>query len=151
VSDRFVLLEFDSLGSQGSLLTPDGTSPSAVGAGLLIAQGGGLTVEESLEGAFGEALGGSVGDLLHGVEVDVESGSVIAERAASDDFAPLGSELTEFQEFLWGERTTSHEASSQEVTTKPRRGFVPDGLRTRTSTGKAVHDLVGKELVRNGL
>jgi hypothetical protein len=140
VSDRFVLREFDALRSQRTLLTPDRTGSSAVGARLLIAQGGGLTLKESLEGAFGEALGRGVCDLFHHVEVDIESGTV-AERAVGDDFPPRGGELTEFEEFLWGERTTGHEASSQGVTTKPCRGLVPDDLRTPTSHGKAAHDL----------
>lgn len=141
VADRFVLPEFDPLGSQGSLLTLDGTGPPAVGAGLLIAQGGGLTVEEGSEGAVGETLGGGVGDLLHRVEVHVESGSVVAEGTTGDDFAPLGGELAEFEEFFRGERTTCHETPCPEVTTRPNRGVAPDDVRPRTSHGKAVHDL----------
>lgn len=111
---------------------------------MLVAQGGGLAVEEGLEGAFGEAGGGGVGDLLHHVEVDVESGSVIAERAAGDDFPPLGGELAEFEEFRRSERTPGHEVSCLAVAAKPARGSAPDDLRLPTSHGKAVHDLVLK-------
>jgi hypothetical protein len=141
VADRFVLPEFDALGSQGSLLTLDGTGPSAVGTGLLIAQGGGLTVEEGSEGAVGESGGGGAGNLLHRIEVHVESGSVVAEGTTGDDLAPLGGELAELEEFFRSERTTCHKTPCPEVTTKPNRGVAPDDLRTRTSHGKGVHDL----------
>jgi len=55
-------------------------------------------LQEGLQGALVEAGGGSLGDLLHGVEVDVQSGAVVAEGATGDDFAPLGCQITEFLE-----------------------------------------------------
>jgi hypothetical protein len=111
---------------------------------LFLTQGGGLTLQEGVQGAFGQARGGGVGDLLHRVEVHVESGSVVAEGPTSDDFAPPSGELAEFEEFFWGERTTCHETPCPEVTTKPNRGVAPDDVRTRTAHGKAVHDLLGE-------
>lgn len=102
MGDRFALAKFDPLGVQGSFLPMDGTGEPAVGTRLLVAEG---TLQKGLEGALGEPLGGGVGDLLHRVEIDTESGAVVAERAAGDDFPPLGGEVAEFPEFVGGERT----------------------------------------------
>jgi hypothetical protein len=78
---------------------------------LLLPQGVGLLFEEGLQGALVEPGGGGLSDLLHGVEIDVESGAVVAEGAAGDDFAPLGRQITEFLE-LWGSELASrHDAS----------------------------------------
>ena len=48
----------------------------------MLAQGLGLLFEEGLEGSLGKPGGRSVGDLLHSTEIDVESGSVVAEGAS---------------------------------------------------------------------
>jgi hypothetical protein len=101
----------------------------------------GLLLEHLLKCPFGQSVRRGGGDLLHRVEVHVESGSVVAEGTTGDDFAPPGGELAELEEFFWGERTTCHETPCPEVTTKPNRGVAPDDVRTRTSRGKAVHDL----------
>src|SRR5947199_9080146 len=93
VADRFALLQGGPLHLEGALLTAEGARPSAVGTGLLLAQGLRLLVEEGLQGSFGEARRGSVGDLLHGAEIDIESGPRVAEGASGDDFAPLSGEL----------------------------------------------------------
>jgi hypothetical protein len=126
---------------EGPLLATDGTGPSAVGTGLLLAQGGGLPFQQRLQGAFGEAGRGRPGDLLHGVEIDIESGAGLAEGAAGDDLAPLAGALAEFVELLRRDATTGHDASCLGVNAKPGRGLVPDGLRNQTSQDKAVHEL----------
>jgi hypothetical protein len=119
VSNRFALREFDSLGVEGSLLTLDGTNPPAVGAGLFVPQCGGLTLQKGLESAFGDSLGGGVSDLLHHCEIDIESGTLVAEGASGDDFSPLSGEEAKLVEFARSERTSGHETSCQEVTAKP--------------------------------
>jgi hypothetical protein len=73
---------------------------AAVGTGLLWGELVGLLLEEQLEGPFGQALCGRGGDLFHGSEVDVESGSVVAEGPFGDDFGPAGGKGAEFLEFL---------------------------------------------------
>jgi hypothetical protein len=92
---------------------------------LFLTQGGGLTLQEGLQGAFGQTGGRGLSDLFHGVEVDVEPRTVVAEGPTSDDFSPLGSELAEFVEFLRGEWTAGHEMSCLAVTAKLDRGFAP--------------------------
>jgi hypothetical protein len=77
----------------------------------LLAQRLGLLFEEGLQGPRGESGGSGVGDLLHRAEIDVEPGSVVAEGAPGDDFAPLGGEALEFLEFLRGEGAGCHDAS----------------------------------------
>lgn len=94
-----------------TFLTADGTGPSARGTGLLFAQGGGLLFEKGLQSALGESSGGGPGELLHGVEIDVESRTVVAEGASGDDFAPLGGEALELLELFGSERTACHDAS----------------------------------------
>ena len=88
---------------QGALGPADGARAAAVGAGLLVAEGLGLLLQEGREGAFGQAGGRGAGDLLHGAEIDVGAGAVGAEGVAGDDFAPAGGQLTDFTEVLGGE------------------------------------------------
>jgi hypothetical protein len=125
VADRFALLQSCAADVQGAFLTAEGTRPSAVGAGLLLAQGVGLLLEEGLQGALGESVGGGAGDLFHGIEIDIESGSVVAEGASGDDFAPLGGEAAECLEFLGGEGAACHDASCLGVETRSGGGVVP--------------------------
>lgn len=92
---------------------------------MLRAQGVGLALQEGLQGALVEAGGGGLGDLLHGVEVDVESGAVVTEGAAGDDFAPLGRQITEFLELLRGKLAACHEGSCLGVrATEPSAFFL---------------------------
>lgn len=71
--------------------------------------------EKGLQGAFGESSGSGTGELLHGVEIDVESGPVVAEGASGDDFAPRGSEALELLELFGSEGAACHDASCMEV------------------------------------
>ena len=124
---RFALLQLRALHLEGALLTAEGAEPSAVGTGLLLAQGVGLLFEQGLQGALGEAGGGGLGDLLHGVEIDIESGAVVAEGAAGDDFAPLGGEVTEFLEFLGVNRRRAMMRPALELRTRGRRSVSLSG------------------------
>jgi hypothetical protein len=58
----------------------------------------GLLFQEGGQGALGEAGGGGVGELLHGLEIGVPSRAVVAVGASGNDFAPAGSEVTDFLE-----------------------------------------------------
>ena len=100
MGDRFALLELGALHLEGASLTAEGTKASAVGAGLLWAQGVGLLFEEDLQGPLVESGGSGLGDLLHGVQIDVQPRAVVAEGAAGDDFAPLGGKVTQILEVL---------------------------------------------------
>jgi hypothetical protein len=141
VGDRFVRAEFDALRVERAWLLADGTGEPVVGTGLLVAEGGGLALQESLEGAVGESLGDGVGDLLHRVEVDLERRAVVVECSTGDNFAPVCSELAEFLESVGGEQAAGLDASCQGVPIRAGEGFDADDLRMRTSHGKAVHDL----------
>jgi hypothetical protein len=68
-------------------------------------------LQERGEGALGQSAGGDVGDLLQGEQIDVESGSGVAERAARDDFPPLGSQIAYILEFLGCESGSGHRLS----------------------------------------
>lgn len=125
VADRFAVLQVRALHLKGAFLTAEGTKSSAVGTGLLFAQGGGLLFEEGLQGALGESRGGGQGNLLHGRKIDIESGPVVAEGASGDDFAPLSGEAAEFVEFLRGEAAACHDASCLGVEVKARGKMAP--------------------------
>lgn len=101
---------------QGPRLSLHGAGASAVGAGLLRAEGLGLLLQGGGEGAFGQSGGGRSGELLQGGEIEVESGAGVAEGAAGDNFAPVGSESTDIVEVLGGECLACHRPSCLEVT-----------------------------------
>jgi hypothetical protein len=126
------LVQACALDVERAFLPAEGTRPSAVGTGLLLAQSGGLLLEEGLQGALGETGGGRPGDLLHGPEIDIESGPVVAEGASGDDLAPLGGEVVEFLEFLGRKGAACHDASCIAVKTRAREKVVPVKLRPRT-------------------
>ena len=125
MANRFALLQSCALHLERALLPAGDTRSSAIGTGLLLAQGVGLLFEEGVQGALGEAGRGGAGDLLHGVEIDVEPRAVVAEGASGDDFAPLGGQVTEFLKFFGGERTASHDASCVGVGPIPTEKPVP--------------------------
>jgi hypothetical protein len=125
VANWLALLQSCALHLERAFLTAGDARSSAIGTGLLLAQGIGLLFEEGVQGALGEAGSGGEGDLLHGIEIDIESGSVLAEGASGDDFAPLGGQVTEFLKFFGGERTASHDASCVGVGPIPTEKPVP--------------------------
>jgi hypothetical protein len=69
---------------------------------LVVGKPLGLLVKEELQGSFGQPLGRRGGDLFHGSEVDVQTGSVVAEGPFGNDFPPLGGEVSELVEFFGG-------------------------------------------------
>ncbi len=125
-------MQLCALHLERAFLTAQGTRSSAVGTGLLLAQGISLLFEEGLQGALGESRGGDAGDMLHGIEIDVESRAVVAEGASGDDFAPLGGEAAKFVEFLGGEGAACHDASCLGVETRTGVKVTPVKLRLRT-------------------
>src|SRR4051794_9981196 len=141
VAERFALLQLGALYLERAFLSAEGTRASAVGTGLLLAQGVGLLFEEGLQGALGESGGSGAGDLLHGIEIDIEPRPVLAKGASGNDFAPAGGEVMEFLQFLGSEGASCHAASCLDVETKTREKRVPGKVRPPTSQGKAVHDL----------
>lgn len=141
VADRFALLQSGALHLKRAFLAADSTGSSTVGTGSLFAEGDGLPLQEGLQGSLGESGRGRGRDLLHSIEIDVESGSVVAASASGDDFAPLGSETTEFLQLLGGEGAACHDASCRGVTTRTGEKMVPGNLQPQPGVGKAVHDL----------
>ena len=79
---------------------PDGAQVLAGRTGLGVGQGLGLLGQQGGQGALEQPLGGGLGGLLEGKQVSVQGGAGLAEGASRNDFAPLGSEVTEVLEFL---------------------------------------------------
>jgi hypothetical protein len=132
VSKRFALLQLNALHLERAWLSAKRAKPSAVGTGLLLAQGVGLLFEESLQGTLGEASGGGEGDLLQSRQIDIESGALVAEGASGDNFAPLGSEAAEFLDFVRGKGAVCHDASCVGVRTRTREKVARVRLARRT-------------------
>ena len=108
MSDRFVGGDGAAGPVQGAWLAGHGTESAALGAGKLLAERLGLLFQECGQGSFGQSVGGGLGKLFHGVEIGVESGSVVAEGASGDDFAPVLGEVTDFLEEFGGEFAACH-------------------------------------------
>lgn len=100
MSDPFLVLDFGSLGRERALVRPEGTGRAALRTGLLGWKPLRLLAEHQLEGSFGQSVGGGGRDLLHGSEIDIQTGSRVAEGAFGHDFPPLGCELSKLIEFL---------------------------------------------------
>ena len=77
--------------------------------------------EQDGEGAFGKSSSGSAGDVLHGLEINLGAGALFPEGASSNDFAPLGGEVTEVLEILRGNLDRSHELSFLGLAPKEKR------------------------------
>ena len=98
MSDRLVLGNGAAGPLPGARLVRNGAARTTVGAMRDGSEALGLSFEQIGEGSFGESGGGGIGDLFHGVEIDVESGSVVAEGSSANNFAPIGDELADFLE-----------------------------------------------------
>jgi len=62
---------------------------------LLPSQEFGLLAGRVFENARGQSLGGGVGHLLHLRQINVETGPLVAVRAAGNDFSPLFREFAD--------------------------------------------------------
>lgn len=109
MTDGLALLDrLTTLEVQGSGLARYGAELATVGAGLLIAEGVGLLLQEDGEGALGQALCRLLGQLLQGAEVDIQWRPVRAESAAGHDFTPGGRQLTDVPEVFGLQSGTRH-------------------------------------------
>ena len=130
------MLEGCAQGLKRAFLAAEGTRPSAFRTGLLLAQAVGLLFEKGLQSSLGKTGGGGDGDLLHGREIDVESGSVLAEGASSDDFAPLGGKAAEFLDVVGSKGAACHDASCVGVNTNTKEKLAPLGYDEALDTAK---------------
>ena len=108
MADRFALGDGPAGQVQGAGFAVQGTGGAAVGAAGLFTQGLGLLFQQGGEGAFGEAGGGGAGELFQGLKIGVQAGATLAKGSAGHDFAPAGSEITDFSEEFRGKFTTRH-------------------------------------------
>jgi hypothetical protein len=108
MAQRLAVGQLAAVEGQGPVRAADRAGPAAVGAGLLRSQGVGVLAEQDVAGAFDQAGRGGTGDVLHGLEIDLRGRALVAEGAAGDDFAPVGSESTDFLEVLGGELAMRH-------------------------------------------
>jgi hypothetical protein len=86
----------------------DGAESSAARTRLLGAEYVGLLLQQGLESSFGQALGSGGGDLLHGIEINIEAGPGFPKGVAHHNFAPAGSQITDFLEVLGREFASGH-------------------------------------------
>ena len=98
MSDGFVLGDGAAGPLPGAWLVRKGAAGTTVGTMRDGSEALGLPFEQVGEGSFGESGGGDIGDLFHGVEIDVESGSVVAEGSSANNFAPIGHEFADLLE-----------------------------------------------------
>jgi hypothetical protein len=124
MSDGFVGGDTTAGPVQGARLAVDGTGGAALGAGQLEAEGLGLLFQECGQGSFGQSVGGGLGDLFHGVEIGVESGSVVAEGSSGDDFTPGLCEVTDFLEEFGGEFAACHGEYHPVLAAKGKKQFL---------------------------
>ena len=124
MSDGFVGGDGAAGPVQGAWLAGDGTGRAALGAGKLLAEGLGLLFQECGQGSFGQSVGCGLCDLFHGVEIGVESGSVVAEGASGDDFAPVLGEVTDFLEEFGGEFAACHGEYHPVLAAKGKKQFL---------------------------
>jgi hypothetical protein len=118
----------------------EGATSSALGTGLQVVEGVGLSLGELFEGSLAESFGGGVGDGFEGTEVEFEY--VVLIGGSSDDyFPPLSSEVGELAEFLGGELTWLHERASLGVTTRCESGLACLNLFAATCPDKAGNGL----------
>ena len=100
MADGFGQLQLAAVDVQRPDVAADGTGLSAVGAGLLFAQGGCPPFEQGFQGALGQAAGGGRGHFLEGGEVQVRAGAVTTTGTAGHNFSPLLGQFVEFLEVL---------------------------------------------------
>jgi len=100
VANRFVEGDPAALNGQGSVLVADATKGTARRTRLLRAEGLGLLLQESAEGARRQAGRRGRRDLLQRLEIDLLARSGRAEDAPGDDFAPASGQVMDFLEFL---------------------------------------------------
>lgn len=110
---------------QGPGFAAHRTEAAASGAGLLFAQGAGLLLQEGGEGPLGQAAGGFQGELFQGGQIDVQPWALVAEGAAGDDFAPAGSQFTNFTEVFGGEFSARHDLPALDLRKRRRRVALP--------------------------
>lgn len=123
MSDGFVLGDATAGPLPGACLAGKGTAVSAFGTGSGVSEALGLTFEEVGEGSFGESSGGDIGELFHGVEIGVESWSIVAEGSSSDNFSPVGGEFADFLEKFRGKLTCRHNRYHLVLATRKRMKF----------------------------
>jgi hypothetical protein len=101
-----------------SVLALDPTQSSTAGTGLLGAELLGLLLQQGGESSFGQARSRSAGDLLHGIKIDLGARSCFAKSMAGHNFAPAGSQVTDFLEVLGGKFALRHGQSCLALTRK---------------------------------
>ncbi len=95
MSDGFVLGDGATGPLPSAWLVRNGAAGTTVGTMRDGSEALGLPFEEVGKGSFGESGGGGLGDLFHGVEIGVESGSVVAEGSPADNFSPVSGEFAD--------------------------------------------------------
>jgi hypothetical protein len=81
---------------------------ATVGAGVGFAEAVGLLFQASREGALSQSARRLQGDLLQGGEVGAQSGPILAESAAGNNFSPLDGQLADILEVLGAQGLTRH-------------------------------------------
>jgi hypothetical protein len=85
---RFAVRDGTAPEVDGPWLAFDGTESLALGTGLFGPQGGGLLLQEFLDGSLGHGTGGALGELLDVVGIQVEVGTDLLLDPSRHDFSP---------------------------------------------------------------
>ena len=115
MADGLLVLERPAADGDGAGPLADQTGLSAVGTGLMAAQGGSLLRGSSFHGAGDQPPQCGHGDVFQSGQIDIRSGAVFAEGLAADDFSPASCQFLESIEIVWGECARGHLLSLLEV------------------------------------
>jgi len=114
MSFRFVMLKgATSPHDNGTLLTLKQAHTPAIGASLLLTQVVSLLSGRHLQRACQQSTYGSHRDLFHLVEVDIETGTLLAPMLPHDDFSPTSRQFLDVLEVFRSELARCHVASMQ--------------------------------------
>jgi hypothetical protein len=124
MAQRFTVGQLQAADGERSVLALDPAESSTAGTRLLGAELQSLLLQQGGEGSFGQALCGGGGDLFHGIEIDRGARSGFAESVAGNNFAPAGSQVTDFLEVLEGKFALRHGQSCLALTRRGQGAFL---------------------------
>jgi hypothetical protein len=130
VADRLVVVERTTAHVHEAVLRLHRAEAPTTRAVLLFPQALGLLLRGLLQGAGRQPAGGGDSDLLHGIQIDVQTGAVVAESAPRDNSTPLLGELENGFFIFMAELVSWHVLAPLELRTISRKEFSPCILAT---------------------
>ena len=115
MADGISVFKGSAARGDGARFVADETEFSAVGTGLMAAQGSGLLCRGGLKGAGHQPTHGSHGHVFHSVQIHIRSRPLISEGLLADDFSPAVCEVVNSVKVLLVECSLRHLVSLLEV------------------------------------